>query len=74
MSTRRRPRRDRGCLLREARRFGLSTAIVFGGGLSRAVTLLRVGVLDAPMLLGLTMELLFTPALAQLARPAAPTM
>ena len=66
---------------RQSGRFRLLTVIVFVGGLSRALTLLRVGVPDAPMLFGLTMELLVTPALAlwqarvaQLARPSAPTM
>ena len=65
-------------------RFRLLTAIVFVGGLGRAVSLLRFGRPDAPMLFGLAMELLVTPALvlwqarlagaARLAQPAAPTM
>lgn len=69
---------------RRGGRFRLLTAIVFAGGLSRAVSLLRVGVPEAPMLFGLTMELLVTPALAvwqarlargaRLARQATPTM
>jgi hypothetical protein len=63
---------------RRTGRFRLLTAIVFVGGLSRAVTLLRFGAPDAPMLFGLTMELVVTPALAlwqaRLARPSAPTM
>jgi hypothetical protein len=59
-------------------RFRLLAAIVFVGGLGRAVSLLRVGRPDGPMLFGLAMELLVTPALAiwqaRLARLAAPTM
>ena len=59
-------------------RFRLLTAIVFVGGLARATTLLRFGLPDAPMLFGLTMELIVTPALAfwqaRLARASAPTM
>lgn len=44
-------------------RFRLLTAIVFIGGLSRAVSLERVGLPDVPMLFGLIMELVVTPSL-----------
>ena len=44
-------------------RFRLLTAIVFVGGLGRAVSLERVGLPDVPMLFGLIMELVVTPLL-----------
>ena len=44
-------------------RFRLLTAIVFIGGLGRAVSLETVGLPDVPMLFGLIMELVVTPAL-----------
>lgn len=45
-------------------RFRLLTLIVLTGGLARLAGLLLTGVPSAPMLFGLTMELLVTPALA----------
>lgn len=45
-------------------RFRLLTAIVVVGGLGRLVSLVKVGTPDAPMLFGLGMELIVTPALA----------
>lgn len=44
-------------------RFRLLTAIVFVGGLGRAVSLETVGLPDVPMLFGLIMELVVTPLL-----------
>lgn len=44
-------------------RFRLLSAIVFAGGLGRAVSLETVGLPDVPMLFGLIMELAVTPAL-----------
>jgi hypothetical protein len=46
-----------------AGRFRLLTAIVFIGGLGRAVSLETVGLPDFGMLFGLVMELAVTPAL-----------
>ncbi len=45
-------------------RFRLLSGLVFVGGLGRLVSLLTLGAPDAPMLFGLAMELLVTPALA----------
>ena len=45
-------------------RFRLLSGLVFVGGLGRLVSLLALGAPDAPMLFGLAMELLVTPALA----------
>ena len=67
-----------GILLR-SRRFRLLTALVVVGGLGRLTSLFAVGTPDPPMLFGLAMELVITPALAlwqwRLARdPLAPPL
>lgn len=51
-------------ITRRSARFRLLTALVVVGGLGRLVSLLAVGTPDAPMLFGLAMELVVTPALA----------
>lgn len=48
---------------RHAARFRLLTAIVLVGGLARLYGLVRLGIPDPPMLFGLVMELVVTPAL-----------
>ncbi len=48
---------------RQTARFRLLTAIVFAGGLSRLLGVVLAGVPPAPMLGGLTMELVVTPLL-----------
>jgi len=47
-----------------AARFRLLAAIVVAGGLARLLSLILRGVPDKPMLFGLAMELVITPALA----------
>lgn len=46
---------------RKGRRVQLLTAIVFVGGLARLVGVIAMGTPSAPMLFGLTMELVVTP-------------
>jgi Domain of unknown function (DUF4345) len=48
----------------EGVRFRLLTMIVFIGGMARLAGLIATGTLSKPILLGLVMELLATPALA----------
>ena len=63
---------------RQGPRFRLLTALVVVGGLGRLVSLIALGPPNAPMLFGLAMELVVTPALAlwreHLARRVAPAM
>jgi len=51
-------------IARRGARFRLLSAIVVCGGLGRLISLLKLGPPDAPMLFGLAMELVVTPALA----------
>ena len=49
---------------RQGERFRLLTALVVMGGLGRLVSYIAMGVPNGPMLFGLMMELIVTPALA----------